>query len=89
MDFGGPQGVIQALPLAISTVHSVTDCTYKVIVYMGYGVEIQVGSSHGALPLQGLSDHFNSKLNEIGQNMAILVLSLLLLFTLIIPTCIF
>ncbi|XP_059930836.1 seizure protein 6 homolog isoform X2 [Gadus macrocephalus] len=42
MDFGGPQGVIQALPQAISTVHSATDCTYKVIVYMGYGVEIQV-----------------------------------------------
>ncbi|XP_016380796.1 seizure protein 6-like isoform X1 [Sinocyclocheilus rhinocerous] len=47
-NFTSPGGYIETLQQAKSWYNTDVDCTYTVTVYMGYGVEIQVNSSHGA-----------------------------------------
>ncbi len=47
-NFTSPGGYIETPQQARSWHNTDVDCTYTVTVYMGYGVEIQVNSSHGA-----------------------------------------
>ncbi len=48
-NFTSPGGYIETPQQARSWYNTDVDCTYTVTVYMGYGVEIQVNSSHGLL----------------------------------------
>lgn len=43
LNLTGPEGYIEAPPQSSSAFHSTVDCSYTITVYMGYGVEIQVG----------------------------------------------
>lgn len=47
-NFTSPGGYIETPQQARSWYNTNVDCTYTVTVYMGYGVEIQVNSSHSA-----------------------------------------
>ncbi len=47
-NFTSPGGYIETPQQARGWYNTDVDCTYTVTVYMGYGVEIQVNSSHGA-----------------------------------------
>lgn len=46
LNLTGPEGYIEAPPQSSSAFHSTVDCSYTITVYMGYGVEIQVGFTH-------------------------------------------
>lgn len=51
-NFTSPGGYIETPQQARSWYNTNVDCTYTVTVYMGYGVEIQVNSSHGAFVIE-------------------------------------
>ncbi|XP_034024867.1 seizure protein 6-like [Thalassophryne amazonica] len=42
LNLTGPDGYIEVPPQSSSTFQSTVDCSYTIIVYLGYGVEIQV-----------------------------------------------
>lgn len=54
-NFTSPGGYIETPQQARSWYNTNVDCTYTVTVYMGYGVEIQVNSSHGAFVIDPVS----------------------------------
>lgn len=54
-NFTSPGGYIETPQQARSWYNTNLDCTYTVTVYMGYGVEIQVNSSHCAFVIDPVS----------------------------------
>lgn len=50
LNLTGPEGYIEAPPQSSSAFHSTLDCSYTITVYMGYGVEVQVGARRTSTP---------------------------------------